>query len=200
MPMWDGKGDYIMWRQSLIHALRKAGYGYVLSIEGIYQFDDPEDKASDICAWSKTKVNTYRWRLIASDVASDPTVIASDFASDKPAIATMSLAINQRSPATSPAIERVIASDIQRRWRSAGNRRCRWRCRWRYGASLATSLATRRIAGDVAGDPGCRWRHRWRHCWRRKASLATSLATQRIAGDVAGDTGRRWRHRWQHGA
>ena len=53
--MWDGKGDYIMWRQSLIHALRKAGYGYVLSIEGIYQFDDPEDKASDIYKTSATK-------------------------------------------------------------------------------------------------------------------------------------------------
>ena len=55
MPMWDGKGDYIMWRQSLIHALRKAGYGYVLSIEGIYQFDDPEDKASDIYKTSAIK-------------------------------------------------------------------------------------------------------------------------------------------------
>ena len=53
--MWDGKGDYIMWRQSLIHTLRKAGYGYVLSIEGIYQFDDPEDKASDIYKTSAIK-------------------------------------------------------------------------------------------------------------------------------------------------
>ena len=41
--------------QSLIHALHKAGYGYVLSIEGIYQFDDPEDKASDIYKTSAIK-------------------------------------------------------------------------------------------------------------------------------------------------
>ena len=40
------------------------------------------------CAWSKTKVNTYCWRLIASNIASNPTVIASDFASDKSAIAS----------------------------------------------------------------------------------------------------------------
>ena len=90
------------------------------------------------CAWSKTKVNTYRWRLIASNIASDPTVIASnftsDFASNKPA----------------------IASDV------ASNKRnyCQ-----QHTALLAILLAIEDVAGDVAGNMEQDRMGHWQFCW-----------------------------------
>ena len=186
-----------------------------------YTHRSAEVCSKPICAWSKTKVNTYRWQLIASDVASNPTVIASDFASNKSAIASnvasdksaiaSNVASDKSAIASNIASDKpAIASDVASNRKSyrqrhiallamllaiedvAGNTGRRWRHRWQQVGSLAISLATQRMAGDVAGDPGCCWRH----CWQRKASLATSLVTQRIAGDVAGDTGRCWQHYW----
>ena len=62
----------------------------------------------EICAWSKTKLNTYRWQLIASDVTSDPTVIAGDFASD---FASDKSVIASDVASDKPAITSNVASD-----------------------------------------------------------------------------------------
>ena len=75
-------------------------------------------KSERICAWSKTKVNTYRWRLIASDVASDSPAIrqrllisfASDIASDSMCRQRHRQRLNV-SPATSPATQ-CVASNV----------------------------------------------------------------------------------------
>ena len=167
------------------------------------------------CAWSKTKVNTYRWRLIASNVASDSPAPSNLFCqrhrqrlnvspATSPAtrqlLPATSPATNQRLPATSPAIKKgspatspainkrsPATSPATQQVIASDTRRC-WRYRWQLKVSLATLLATQ----GVAGDSGCRWRLR--------VSLATSLAIRDVAGDSTGNTGRCWRHRWQHEA
>ena len=181
-----------------------------------YMHRSAEVCSKPICAWSKTKVNTYCWRLIASNIASDPTVIASDFTSDfasdksaiasdvasnKPAIASNVASDKSAIASDVPSDKSAIASDIasnkpaitsnitSNKSAIASNVTSDRKsyCQ-RHTVSLVMSLAIEDVAGDSLG---C-----WRFCWRHEESLATSLATRRIAGD----TGRRWRHRWQHGA
>ena len=128
-----------------------------------------------ICAWSKMKVNTYRWRLIASDVASDSPAPSNLFrqrhrqrlnVSPATLPATRQLspatspATNQRSPATSPATNQRSPATSP-----AINQR-----------SPATSPAIKK--GSPATSPAI-----------NKRSPATSPVTQQV---IASDTRRRW--------
>ena len=122
-----------------------------------------------ICAWSKTKVNTYRWQLIASDVTSDSpapsnlfrqqhrqrlNVLPATLPATRQLLPATSPATNQRSPATSPAINKrsPATSPVIKKGSPATSPAINKR-------SPVTSPATQQvIASDIAGNMGCRWR------------------------------------------
>ena len=169
-----------------------------------YMHRSAEVRSKPICAWSKTKVNTYCWQLIASDIASHPTVIASDFTSDfasnksaiisdvasnKPAIASNiasdksaiasdvpsdKSAIASNIASNKPAITSNITSNKSAIASDVTSDRKSY-CQ-RHTVSLAMSLAIEDIAGDRLG--------RWQFRWRYRASLATSLAARSMTGNL----------------
>ena len=144
------------------------------------------------------KVNTYRWRLITSNVASNMPAPSNFFCQQhhqqlnvlpatSPAtrqlspvmlpatnqqLPVTSPAINKQSPATSPAINQRSPATLPaiKKGLPAINKR---------------SPATQQV---IAGNSGCCWRH----CWQYGMLLVIALATQGVAGDIAGNTGNRW--------
>ena len=148
--------------------------------------------------------STYRWRLIASDVANDSPAPSNLFrqrhrqrlnvspatspatrqllpatspATNQQSPATLP-AINKRSPATLPAINQQLpaTSPAIKKGSPAINKR-----------SPATLPATQQV---IASNT----RRRWQYCWRLRVLLATLLAIRDVAGNSAGNTGRRWQH------